>query len=364
MERFTGQDLGQDPHIAVLFYDAIGDFIAITPLLRGLREKYPRCAIDYFSGEQTSEIEEASPLIDSRCSVFGRPAGLREVYDFVARRERETGPYDLAINCDFNEVLSLVTTILQPRFVMGNCYFPHARALMPIPDNRIDNIHGEIWAPDSFLARYSDILKTNFIGEIFCRLARLETDFQRTETPIAPVPGPIPPVLIATGTKRRAKLWPIAYWERLIGLCTGVGIEVGLLGAKPADQARHYHAADSDAYLLARTKLVDLRGKFTLPEVGGALQQAKACVTIDNGIMHLSVAAGTRTLALFGASPWKLWAPRVSHLEALLPETPCSLCEENRFRNEDCLLPQHLCMESIFPERVSQRLREIVRSGK
>ncbi|MBI2864440.1 MAG: glycosyltransferase family 9 protein [Chloroflexi bacterium] len=363
MERFTGQDLGEAPHIAVLFYDAIGDFIAITPLLRGLREKYPNCCIDYFGGEQTREIEEASPLVDSRFSVFGGTGGLRDVIAYIVEREREVGPYDLAINCDFNEVLALSTSLLQPRFVMGNCYQPDLRGLGPAPNNRIDDIHREVWAPDSFLERYGDILTSNFIGEIFCRLARVETAFQRTETPVAPAAGPIPPVLIATGTKRPAKLWPIAYWERFVNLCAESGIEVGLLGAKPADQARHYHAADSDAYLLERTTLVDLRGRFSLPEVAGALQRAKACVTIDNGIMHLAVAAGTRTLALFGASPWKLWAPRVAHLEAMLPTSPCSLCEENRFRNEDCLLPQHQCMESILPERVAERLKEIVLVG-
>jgi ADP-heptose:LPS heptosyltransferase len=42
MEWFNDQPLRPRPHIAVLFYDALGDFVIITPLLRGLKEKYPR----------------------------------------------------------------------------------------------------------------------------------------------------------------------------------------------------------------------------------------------------------------------------------------------------------------------------------
>jgi ADP-heptose:LPS heptosyltransferase len=108
--------------------------------------------------------------------------------------------------------------------------------------------------------------------------------------------------------------------------------------------------------LLNSTHLVDLRGRYPLPAVAGALARARACVTIDSGIMHLAAAVGTPTVAIFGGSPWRLWSPPVSWVQTLLPVEPCSRCEENLFRNEACLLPTHVCMLSITADQVLMAL--------
>src|SRR5205823_7828304 len=100
MERFTDQALRHAPHVAVVFYDSIGDFVVATPLLRGLREKYPGCTLDYFGGERTRELEEASSLLDSRYSLFGAMGSFRELPAYVAARVAAAGPYDLAVNCE------------------------------------------------------------------------------------------------------------------------------------------------------------------------------------------------------------------------------------------------------------------------
>src|SRR5437868_3544540 len=100
MERFDDQPLRRAPHLAVVFYDSIGDFVVATPLLRGLREKYPGCTLDYFGGERTRELEAASSLVDSRFSLFGAPDSLRRLPEYVAERVRQAGPYDLAVNCE------------------------------------------------------------------------------------------------------------------------------------------------------------------------------------------------------------------------------------------------------------------------
>src|SRR5205823_2952447 len=118
---------------------------------------------------------------------------------------------------------------------------------------------------------------------------------------------------------------------------------------------------DAEERLIGETALIDLRGQFTLPQVAGALQATKACVTIDNGIMHLAYSVGTPTIALFGASPWQLWTPQNPALDLVLPATPCSMCRDNRFENEGCIRDTHICMESITPELVFERLKRSLR---
>lgn len=360
MERFVGQELRPRPHIAVLFIDQIGSFVVLTPLLRGLRERYPGCVVDYFSGERTRELEEASPLIDSRFSIYGNGEALRQLPAYLAEREALAGPYDLAINCESGPVTALVMAALKPRYVVGTCYEPELRGYLPQPLDGVDGLHAEVWCKPEVLTKYAGILRTQYIGEIFCKLARIETDFYRTEVPVAPPPPglEVPPVLIATGGNRSAKLWPVEYWEEVIRWCESQGVQVGLLGAPPNQQTRYYKSAQDEQRLLERTSLVDLRGRLTLPQVAGALRRARACIAIDNGILHMSAAVGTPTIGLYGATPWVIWAPRVPHMRAMTPTIECRLCEEQRFQNEGCLLPEHRCMLSIRPERVMDALRE------
>ena len=56
---YDGEDLGPRPHVAVIFRDQIGDFLVATPLMRGLRERFPGIVLDYFGGDRTRELGEA-----------------------------------------------------------------------------------------------------------------------------------------------------------------------------------------------------------------------------------------------------------------------------------------------------------------
>jgi heptosyltransferase III len=113
MERFDDQPLGPNPHIAVFSSDKPGNFVVVTPLLRGLRRKYPGAAIDFFGGEITRAFEEQSPHIDARFSLYGGGEDdfLERLVDFVRERRAVAGPYALAINCDeFSELNVVVVT--------------------------------------------------------------------------------------------------------------------------------------------------------------------------------------------------------------------------------------------------------------
>jgi len=71
-------------------------------------------------------------------------------------------------------------------------------------------------------------------------------------------------------------------------------------------------------------------------------------------------------VAIFGASSWRLWAPQLPHLHLLLPGTPCPICEENNYRNLDCLRPgnDQVCLRSILPATVTRRLARVLSGRK
>ena len=326
--------------------------------MRGLRERYPNLQLDYLGGEATREIEEASRLVDARHSLFGAAEGSETLSGFLRARIERAGEYDLVINLDSHPLSALAATLTGARYVVGSTLDDQGRPALP-PSQGLDRLWHDTWNRPDLLGDYPE-LATQFISEIFCRLARVQTDYTRCEVPVATPDRLVPDVLFATGGNRSAKLWVKSYWLHVADWCRTHGLTTGLLGAAAPKQGTAYHAGELDAALV-RSGVADLRApSLTLPQVAGALQLARALVTIDNGLLHVAAAVGAPTVALFGASPQRIWAPPVTTVTVLEPASPCTLCEENRFRNADCLIPTHQCMESISPTRVVETLSQFL----
>jgi ADP-heptose:LPS heptosyltransferase len=363
MERYRGQPLPARAHVAVMVWDKPGNFVVGTVVLRALRERLPGCTIDYFGGERTREFEEASRLIDARHSLVGLPEGLAGLSRFVGERIARHGPYDLGINLDFEPCFATAMGLLAPRYVAGPSYEPDLRRVLPPAVDRQQRLDDDLdWNRASLPEEYADLIGSNYMGELWCRRAGLVTDFFRPEVPTAD-PGPgVPEVLVATGGTRTTKIWPIERWLALTRLLRDDGLSVGLVGVARRQQGRYGSSADDDDRLVDEGGLIDLRGRWTLPQVAGAARAARAAVTIDNAIGHIAAAVGTPTVIMWGGSPWRLWGSRMPNARHLLPTQICALCEQHRFRNQHCLRERQVCMESITPRRVHGELRALLRS--
>jgi heptosyltransferase-3 len=366
LERFEDQPLGPAPHLAVFGSTKVGNYVVTTPLLRGLKEKYPDCVLDFFGSEATRAFEEANPHIDFRFSLYsGRTDFLEALAEAVTERTRLHGAYALAINCDeFAELNVVAVTSVRPRYIAGGALAPDFRGKLPpgsLPQHRM--LLDPDWNSPGFLDRYGRILTSNYIGEIFCRMAFVETDFFRLELPSRAPHFDVPDVLVHMTTTRSAKMWPLDYWRRVVHWLERRGRTVGLIGSAPDRQRQLYNAGSSEDVLLAGTGLVDLRGRTPLLELAGALRRAAALITVDAGPLHVGAAVGCPTIALFGnhasgpgASPMALWAPRQPNVRILRSTHRCTVCEENRFKNADCLVAGHPCMQHLEPEAVIEAL--------
>jgi ADP-heptose:LPS heptosyltransferase len=362
MERFTDQPLGPRPHLAVFGSDKVGNFVLTTPLLRGLKEKYPQAALDFFGGETTRELEAGCPYVDARFSLYGeRSEYLAELYAFVAARRAIAGDYDLAINCDeFSELNLVVVAAVAPRYLVGASLQPDFRRKLPPGDDIRDRMLRDTdWNSPAFLERYRGLLGSNYLAELFCRIAYVETDFFRIEVASAQPPFDVPDVLLHMTTTRSAKQWLPEYWRAVIDWCAERDVGVGLIGGKPEVERERYHAGGWEEQLLRETALIDLRGETGLPELAGVFKQARAAVVVDAGPMHIAAAVGCPTICIFGndadgdgASPINLWAPRAQNAYIVRTPAKCTLCVENHFKNEACLIVGHPCMRELRPDRV------------
>jgi heptosyltransferase-2 len=103
-----------------------------------------------------------------------------------------------------------------------------------------------------------------------------------------------------------AKRWDLARFADVFDrLAERRGLAVVLLGSAGEKGVNAETAA-----LLSRARAVDLSGKSSLPDVLGILSEAALFVGNDSGLAHLSGAAGTPTVVLFGPTdpdatrPW------------------------------------------------------------
>jgi ADP-heptose:LPS heptosyltransferase len=121
MQRFANQPLRERPHLAVFSSSKVGNFVVTVPLLRGLKEKYPGCVLDFFGSETTRDFELHCPYIDFSFPLYSRrPDYLEALTAAVRDRVAQAGPYDLAINCDeFSELNLVAVTALRPRYIAG-----------------------------------------------------------------------------------------------------------------------------------------------------------------------------------------------------------------------------------------------------
>jgi len=372
LERYSGQALGPAPHIVVLGSCKVGNFVVSTPVLRGLRSRFPGAVIGFLGSELTADFERALPAIDWRVSWDDpEPAAGLRLQEIIASHIRSHGPVLLAVNLDgFNPVTCTLVPWLAPRYVAGGSLSSNLRRSLSwgdLPQQRF--LADPDWDSEEFLRRYDGVFQSNYIAELFAHLAFVAdiSDATSIELPQAEPAFNVPDLLIHCTTARAAKLWPFRYWRRVVDFAVSEGWSVGLIGSAPSAQQEAYNAGDGEDALLAATSVIDLRGRTSLIELAGAAKRARAVITVDAGPLHIAAAVGTPTLAVvgndqngYGASPIRLWLPRCENVTRTVATETCMACSDNRFRNDDCLIEGHPCMDSVQPDQVISWLQTLM----
>lgn len=315
MIRYAGPPLPPNPRIAVFANDAIGNFVMATPVLQLLRTELGPASIHYYGGMRTRELQEASDLFETHSLLHG--AGPDEVREIL----RDSGSFDLLVNLESTPFSKTMAGLLagESGRVCGPCIGPGGRGeLTFLPDARGDLWRDKAWLAEDIRTKFP-FLKSGFIAEIFARLCYLGGELPPYRVPVEPPDREIPPILVATAASLPEKLWPADAWRTALRRLDGMGYAVGLLGAPPALQAEHWKGASLEDEFVQAGLVSDLRGAFTLPQVSGALQRAKAVLTLDNGILHLAASVGAPTVGLFRHGIHRLWAPPVPNLAVVTP---------------------------------------------
>jgi lipopolysaccharide heptosyltransferase I len=102
-------------------------------------------------------------------------------------------------------------------------------------------------------------------------------------------------------------------------------------------------------------RVINLAGKLSLPESGGILAEMDLLISNDSGPVHMAVAAGTRTLVMFGPTDPARTGPYGPGHRTVTASYDCAPCFSRVCRRDG--IP---CLSGITPEHVSELALEML----
>lgn len=164
-----------------------------------------------------------------------------------------------------------------------------------------------------------------------------------------------PIVTLSPGAVGAGKAWPVGHYGELARALVQDGASVWVLGG-PNETPLAKQITDAAGHLVRDLTGTDLRNAIL------ALAAADAAVTNDSGLMHVSAAIGTPTIAIFGpTSPWH-WKPL--NPIAVILEPPGNEAAGQRARLEGNDAVRHRRTADVSVETVLASVRETLRKGR
>lgn len=164
-----------------------------------------------------------------------------------------------------------------------------------------------------------------------------------------------PIVALSPGAVGAGKVWPEQHYSELAAALTKDGASVWVLGGPNENKIAKHIAAVGGPHARDLTSN-DLRNAIL------ALAAADVSVTNDSGLMHVSAAIGTPTVAIFGpTSPWH-WKP-LNPISAIL-EPPGDEAAAQRARIEGNDAVAHRRTDDVAVETVLAAVRKALQKGR
>ena len=314
----------EKPRIAVLFPGALGDFVCLIPALHALAEN---AQLEVFANSEFADIAPRDVRVGSleryEINRLFVPGGAleRRVRDFFSPYQR---------------VYSWMGSG-QPVFAGELAAVAPGRARLFAFGGANSTTH----QTDYYLSCLG--FSQNRGGVVKIPLAAEALKWREGFWDRYALAGKVVLVL-APGSGAREKNWPVAYfaavarwWREGRG-----GAVIVLLG--PAELERGGFDALAVDFIAAPN--------LSLAQVAALLFRADLYLGNDSGITHLAAAVGAPTVALFGPSDTRRWAPRGAKVCLLSLGIACSPCDLGVMKS----CPHRKCLTEFFPEKVIGKL--------
>lgn len=281
----------------VIRFSSIGDIVLSTPLLRVLRERFPKTQIDFVTKKEYAELVSSNHNINFTYQydpVTGFP-GLREL-----KRKLKAESYDLVVD---------IHNSLRSRYVRSMLGVKK----IAVVDKRVKertmlvklkkNVYGK---SVSVSDRYVEALK-----EFDVRSDGKGPELHIPDDVLFAVSGRVGKLGlnrfekllgICPFARHATKEWPLdRYADLAVGFVRGFDGAVMIFGGKE-DRVRSAALTGKIASQTGPERIIDWTGGCSLLETAAAMQYCDVIATNDTGLMHLANAMNKKVVALFGST--------------------------------------------------------------
>jgi len=142
---------------------------------------------------------------------------------------------------------------------------------------------------------------------------------QRIPQILVPRTEPWDVAAIHPGSGSAKKNWPRARYIELAARLVERGVRISwILGPAETDIEPPPSADQNPPAVATNPPVVAVWRSLPLPTLAGRLARCRLYVGNDSGVTHLAAAAGCPTVALFGESDPRVWAPRGTRVKVLI----------------------------------------------
>ncbi len=336
----------------------IGDVLFTTPFITQLKEGLPGISIGFVANERTAPLLQANPRIDKvfiynrdeleACAKKSRIQHLRRIRDFLFQIKRER--YDTAIDLSLNGSLNFMLWLTGIPQRIGFDYRKRSRFLTAkIPLTGYEGRHVvDFYNSLLFhlgLTPRSSPLEISILGED----RQWAVDWLEKKGLVGRRNvGLIPGGGASWGKDAVLKRWPAEKFAKLADkLIEKASAAIILMGdEKELELCRKVEA-------LIAGRVYQLCGQTSLGQFAALSQQLSLMIVNDGGPLHVTVAAGGKTVSIFGPVDETVYGPyapgrRQDHVVAARA-VACRPCYRH-FRMSHC---DHLsCLNGLSVEEV------------
>ncbi|MBU3842566.1 MAG: glycosyltransferase family 9 protein [Candidatus Fusobacterium pullicola] len=329
--------------ILIIHTAFIGDIVLSTPLIKKLRDTYPKAEITYLTTPVGASILRNNPHLNHiiEYDKRGEHKGIKGFWAIAKKLKMEA--YNLVIT-PHRYLRSTFLTFLTGAPIRRG-YDSAAASFLYNERVHYDKSKHEVEKLLSFVPKDEG---KRYEIEIFPTELEVEKVDKLLEKRREKV------VVVAPGSKWFTKKWPLEYFNRVIKeLEKREDTTIVVVGGK---EEMFFNMP------LANTT-IDLRGKTTLLELAEVIRRADIVLTNDSSPIHIASAfPNVRILALFGPTVEKFgFFPWSKNSEVFQVEglecRPCSI-----HGGDSCPKKHFKCMLDIKPEMVLERIESILES--
>ncbi len=328
----SGRRVSPPSRVLVIRPGGIGDAVLFIPMLRALREIWPKSAIDLLMERRNCAVLEGSSFA-KRVYCYDRFPGdllrvLRTRYDVVIDTEQ------------YHHLSAFVAWLTRSPRRIGFGTTRRRRFLSElVPYSQ------EVYEARAFLdlAQAATGREVRFDPDRpFFLLPEEAVEY--AEQTLASFAGRAM-VAIHPGASIPERRWGAGRYAALARRLAEKEVAIIILGG-PSD----LRAAAKIRDALTGWPFVDLAGRCSLVQAAALVERAWVYISADTGVLHLAYGVGTPTVHLFGPGVLSKWGPPGRRFITVESPVPCSPC--TRYGYTPPCNQGRLCMERITPDAV------------